>query len=291
MKTKKTKQEISKNSQGIQAQGNITIDNSGVKGEALLPVLMGIGNELGTVKTLISEVREYQRNKNYQVHIETIRNEIDNDVQYNNSHPKESTNSVKKTELIEQWMDEVSNIDPSEGVLSEIWHQWMVALAKGHNITDLSLLLELMKKITPIQGQLLLQIKKQKEYVLKTTNRTSMQLSHLKELEKLGVIETNRQISSFGGALVLTTILLTGLIFVLLNRVIDMMDVSTISVFGASSAFTLSLIGAILFAVMFISSFIRLEKRSSRFIVTYYRLTESGEKIVSFAKSSDRIDQ
>ncbi|MBL8098896.1 MAG: hypothetical protein JNK81_06920 [Anaerolineales bacterium] len=291
---KPTKQEIAENSSGIQAQGNITIDNSGIKSDILLPTLINIGRDISEAKAIINEVREQQRSDNLKIHLQNLvgkMNEIneEEEEEEKNIFKKVPSNNVKKTKLIEEWVDEVSNIDPNEAVLSKIWQRWILELNMKGNITNLSKLLEIMKKLTPAHAELLLEIKQRRGYLQKEAkNIYSIRHSYLKDLKDLDVVTFSQRVSPSGilfGSIILffsisTYLILSGYLAILVTNGISNF-LSDVFLSGGTSIISILLTAFIIFT--FIASFQRKRKVLDIFIETNYTLTEIGEQIVSFA--------
>lgn len=268
------KQEIAKNSSGIQAQGSIAIDNSGIKGDALLPVLINLGGDISAVKAMVSEIREHQRSENFRIHMKNIQARIHRAGQFDMPTSDQHLRTSKETELVEKWMDEVSNIDPEEKVLSEIWRKWMLNLAAGQDSNELGLMLEIMKKLTPAHGKLLLDIKNNKGFY-KSLKSSSLRFAYLKELENQGAVTIRRRVSGFVVALLISIVLIIVMFVMFFNFSSNNFPISI----GVFLSVFISLV------IVFFLSMLLSREFYSKMLVTDSELTEIGERIVSFAST------
>lgn len=125
----------------------------------LKPTTKLLGQELKSfVKQNIDKIKEHNRERNLQYHLE----KIDDLVQENepiNISEGENDNLIKNAEKLLESLETIQDVDPSEKELSEIWQNLVASLRLGKNVPQH--LVDALKNVSPLEASILIEINRQ----------------------------------------------------------------------------------------------------------------------------------
>lgn len=123
--------------------------------------------------------RKKEDSENISGHVKKVQEELEK-TKSNRAH---STNSIKQLELFTEWADGAQEVDPNEGVISELWQKLLIEIANG-NSPDKDLI-EKLKTINFEEAKLLLKIGKKGAII----SRSEKDLHYLESLESNGLVK------------------------------------------------------------------------------------------------------
>lgn len=262
----KTRQQIEKDSQGIQAARDVNIF---LPDKSLLPVLEKMQHDIDEVKVTVNSLLESERKKNAKFHITNVLKKLrGGGNRPQTSPPSSNSGMVEKLKLFQEWVEGVSDVDPSENLLSEIWEEWLRELNRGGNSTELKTVIEVMKKLESAHGNLLLKIRDGHGAY---QSGSAKELFYLEQLEQLRVVESRKGSRQRQMELSIRILgVFTGLILIFFLSVIGAIELISAETF-------IIIVTTVILGVVFtnyVPSMLHDKK---------YHLTWIGKKIVSFA--------
>lgn len=134
-----------------------------------------LGAELkNLVKGQVEHAKESKRQENLKCHVEGVQQKIAND--------QEFEPNIQQLDFFEAWVDGVTEIDPKNKELSDIWQNLLISMGKTEESSDI--ILSKLKCLSPHDAKTLLKL-------AGAASLTEEDIYRLKTLEELELVQRN----------------------------------------------------------------------------------------------------
>ncbi|MEE9338560.1 MAG: hypothetical protein V3U87_10800 [Methylococcaceae bacterium] len=210
---------IRDNSLGIQANNNVNINQTvnelpdamqnmfvellkpsikqigeNLQNEISSDISTSIGKEIRSIleKSFVQSIKEQVYSQNLNSHIQVVFKRIHNENSNRRKPIEEIHETLEKTDLFMEWVENAEHIPSDGGDLSKIWQNWLYELSQGSNTSDQKILLNIMKKLTPEDANTLLRFRWNKRLFSRSYLESSGKSKYItNKLSEIGLIKRN----------------------------------------------------------------------------------------------------